>query len=194
MTDPNLMPVRLEVVKELIVEKILGEALARYPGTPRPAVEAALTAAVEHPDLPACDGGVLDLRMRRVGYLCRVAERSMFDPAQNELPGLADRMATSHAGDDWAAAAAAISVELAAAEPLERPRPDDDGAVSWKVPGPGGHVRHYVVSAAIADALEFARSQPDGGEPAEASDELKRAWTYGFLLRCCEEATPPPAA
>ena len=194
MTDPNLMPVRLEVVKELLVEKILGEALARYPGSPRPAVEEALTMPLERADLPACDCGVLDLRMRRVGYLSRVAERAMFEPAQEELPGLEERMAAQYAdGADWTTAASAIAAEVAAAEPLAKPSPEDERAVSWKVPGPGGHVRHYVVAAAIADALEYAATKLDDLDEDDEHDELKRAWMYGFLVRCCEEATPAPA-
>src|SRR5258708_1254242 len=100
MTNPNLMPVQLEVVKELLVERILGQAVALYPGTAPPAVGRARAAPLVA--LPACDGGEADLRLRRVGYLCRVAERAMFEPAQAPLPGLAERIAArTEAGEDW---------------------------------------------------------------------------------------------
>jgi len=82
--------------------------------------------------------------------------------------------------------------ELAAEEPLPKPNPDDERATSWKVPGPGGHVRHYVVAAAIADALSGDHNG-QGGLPGQVDDAaaLKRCWMSGFLGRCCEEAVPP---
>lgn len=185
------MPVRLEVVKEVLVERILSEALARYPPRPSAPVARALEATL---DLPACDGGALDLRLRRLGYLTRVIEVELFEAAREPIEGLAQELARRLAGGlDWPFAAAAVSLELARREPLPRPRPDDELAVSWRVPGPGGHVRHYLVSAAIADALGEeggGRALPPG--IAEAG-ELKRCWTYGFLVRCCEEALAPAA-
>lgn len=111
--------------------------------------------------------------LERAGYELRGVERRLFEPARRPMPGLAERLRERiEGGATRADAMAAISQELADAEPLERPDPEDDRAASWKVPGPGGHVRHYV-------ALELVGS----GAP-----ELKREVMRGYFLRCCEEA------
>jgi hypothetical protein len=188
MSDRQVMPVQIEVIKEVLVDRLLGEVLTRYPGDPLPAVVDALTAEI---DLPVADGGPLDLRMRRIGYLSRIVEAEMFDPARNPMDGLAGEVAERLEADgDWSAAVTAISFTRAREEPLPKPSPNDPKATSWQVPGPGGHVRHFVVAAAIAECLnEGDRELPDGVEDAA---ELKRCWMYGFLVRCCEEALPPP--
>jgi hypothetical protein len=98
-----------------------------------------------------------------MGYHTRTLELERFAPAREPLPWLLG----------------ADPDELAAQEPLERPDPGD--APSWRVPGPGGHVRHYLALRAVA-GLE--------GEPLE----LKRAWMRGFFRHCVEEAAPPPAS
>lgn len=190
MTERRLMPVHPDVVKEVLVDRILQGALGHEPVTAPAPVRRALEASLE---LPICDGGALDLRMRGIGYLSRRVEREMFESARQPLEGLAevlrDRLA---GGDDWPSAVSAVSSRFAETEPLPKPPPSDDRAVSWRVPGPGGHVRHYVVAAAIAEVL----SQPGQILPAGITDasELKRCWTYGFLIRCCEEALPPGPA
>lgn len=184
------MPVQVEVIKDVLVDKILGGALERYPGDPPPPVKQALEADL---DLPVCDGGALDVRLRRIGYLTRLQEAELFDPAREPMEGLADELTRRLAErDDWPAAASALSAKLASEEPLPKPNPDDDSATSWKVPGPGGHVRHYVVAAAIADGLS-GDMNGQGGLPRGIDDaaELKRCWMYGFLIRCCEEALAP---
>lgn len=190
MTDGHLMPVHPDVVKEVLVDRILEAVLAAEPVNVPPSVRQALEASLE---LTGCDGGRIDLRMRGIGYLARRAEAEMFDPARQPLDGLGEmlrvRLAT---GDDWPSAVSVISRRFAEVEPLPKPAPGDDRAVTWKVPGPGGHVRHYVVAAAIAEVL----SHPGQTLPAGITDasELKRCWTYGFLVRCCEEALPPRPA
>ena len=89
--------------------------------------------------------------------------------------------------DDWTAALTATCADLARAEPIDKPHPDDPAAATWRVPGPGGHVRHYLARRVIEEDLQAeSRSRPFEGDPAE----LKAAWTYGFLLRACEEALP----
>jgi hypothetical protein len=190
VTERRLMPVQVEVIKEVLVDRILGDVLERYPPDPVDAVKRALEADL---DLPVCDGGVLDLRMRRIGYLSRIVEAEMFDPARQPMEGLAEGLTGRLAEvEDWTAAASALSLELAREEPLPKPNPADERATSWKVPGPGGHVRHYVVAAAIADSLS-GDMDGDAGLPAGVEDagELKRCWIYGFLVRCCEEAVAP---
>lgn len=184
------MPVQVEVIKEVLVDRILGGALERYPGDPQETVKQALEAAV---DLPVCDGRALDFRLRRIGFLSRIVETELFDPAREPMEGLADDLSGRlERLEDWPAAVCALSTDLARMEPLPKPSPTDQCATSWKVPGPGGHVRHYVVAAAIADGLG-AEGNGHGGLPGGIEDaaELKRCWTYGFIVRCCEEALPP---
>lgn len=190
MTDRRLMPVQVEVIKEVLVDKILGGALERYPGDPEARVEQALEADV---DLPVCDGRALDMRLRRIGYLTRIMEAELFDPAREPMEGLADDLTQRLAEQgDWPAAACALSAEVASREPLPKPDPADESATSWKVPGPGGHVRHYVVAAAIADALSGdMNGQNRLPEEVDDAAELKRCWMFGFMVRCCEEALPP---
>jgi hypothetical protein len=187
------MPVQVEVIKEILVDRILGGALEQYPGSPPAPVKHALEAEL---DLPAADGGALDLRMRRIGYLTRIVEADLFEPAREPLEGLADELARQIArGGAWTAAACAVSAERAREEPLPKPSPDDEHSTSWKVPGPGGHVRHYVVAAAIADALSVeANGQNQPPEGIEDAAELKRCWMYGFLVRCCEQALAPASS
>ena len=185
------MPVHPDVVKEVLVDRILAQALAREPAIPTPPVRRALVSEL---DLPACDGGPVDLRLRGIGYLARGIEAEMFDPARQPLPGLGELLRERIAsGDDWPSAAIAISCRFARTEPLPKPKPGDDHAVSWKVPGPGGHVRHYVVAAAIAEVLREGAGGPEHVLPSGITEagELKRSWTYGFIVRCCEEALPP---
>lgn len=190
----RLMPVQVEVIKEVLVERILETAQCHQSDELPALAEAALTLPLS---LRCCDGGELDLRLRRLGYLARLAEAELFGPAQEPMPGLQEELEGRVRGTgDWAAAVAELSAELAADEPLPKPRPDDQRAVSWKVPGPGGHVRHYVVAAAIADALADRTGERDHLLPVGIKDagELKRCFTYGFLVRCCEEALAPASS
>jgi hypothetical protein len=92
-----------------------------------------------------------------LGYHARDVERDRFAPARQPMPWLHELLA----GGD----AAAVAAELAAAEPAGRPEPDS-GAASWRVPGPGGHVRHYLA--------------------LRSGDKV--AWLRGYFRRCCEEA------
>jgi hypothetical protein len=63
--------------------------------------------------------------------------------------------------------------------------------MTWRIPGPGGHVRHYIALAAIDD-LVASTDATSGTAPADPT-RLKRCWLYGFFLRDCEEAqTDPP--
>jgi hypothetical protein len=96
----------------------------------------------------------------RLGYHARVVERERFAPAREPIGWLSDLLA----GRD----AATVAAELAAGEPEERPDPDS-GVASWRVPGPGGHVRHYLA--------------------LRAGD--KRGWMRGYFERCCEDAAAP---
>jgi hypothetical protein len=108
-----------------------------------------------------------------LGYAARAAELERFEAARGPMPWLAEEIAR-HQGDAAAACAA-----LADREPRRRPDPGDE-AVGWLAPGPGGHVRHFLAMRA-ADAV----IGEDADRPPVAA--VKRWWTYGFLMRCCEE-------
>lgn len=138
--------VRFELVREFLLERI--DRIAAE-GTELPAEVAAAAELL---------GG--DAAAARHGYHARVAETELFAAARTSAPGLAARLQRSTAAE--------LAAELAAAEPDERPDPGAEGAFSWEVPGPGGHVRHYL---------------------AVASGD-KRAWLAGFYVRCCEELLP----
>jgi hypothetical protein len=160
MTEPRLMSVRSDVVKETLVETVCQRVTVRL-GETLPA--AALTALGDAPDVA------------RMGYLARVVESELFQPARSSMPGLADMLRRRMSDrSSWPEAAAAVARELASREPLERPQPGDPDAVTWRVPGPGGHVRHYVALRLTAERRE-----------------LKRKFVFGFLVRCCEEALSP---
>ena len=167
MSTGRLISVKTELVMETIVGQIAGMAGAG------PAVVAALAMddPPGDPDAPVA----VRLSLAAHGYHARGAERELFEVARSETPGLAEALELRvSAGADDASAIRAESLELAAREPLHRPAPDDH-AFTWRVPGPGGHVRHHVAERAAA---ERGRAVPD----------LKRAWVYGFAARCCEEA------
>lgn len=160
------MSVRSDLVKETIVDRMCQGVAARI-----------------RSDLPAGVAGALDqseasAELARAGYFARLVETELFDAARSPMPGLADTLGSRlWDGALWPDAVRGIARDLASREPLERPAPDDADAVSWRVPGPGGHVRHYV-------ALRLISDQPVA---------LKRDFMYGFLIRCCEEAVPPPS-
>lgn len=168
MDEPGLISVRTQVVLDTLVGS-MAEAVAGRAGQPLEAsVEAALAAI----------GDERRQALARAGYLARALEVERFERAREPMPWLAERFGPQR-DSDWSEAAAALAAELAAAEPPGRPEPDDEHAVSWRVPGPGGHVRHYLAVRA-ADGR-------DGGPSAEA----KRAWLAGFLIHCLVELHPP---
>jgi hypothetical protein len=145
--EGRLMSVDSRLVKDVLVRELLRRAEAH-----------------------ARDGAgeALDDPLAVIGYCARLAEAELFEPARLPIPGLSEELAER--------AAPELSRELAEAEPPGRPDPGD-GAPSWRVPGPGGHVRHYV-------AMQAAEERSPDADSAES----KRAFMYGFFLRCCEEA------
>ena len=163
VSERRLMSVRADLVQETIVGTICERARARCDSPLLERVAAVLDAA-GRPDLA------------RAGYFVRVTEADLFEPARRPAGWLAEQL-DADAGEDaspWPVAVAELAARLSDREPHERPDPDDPDAVSWRIPGPGGHVRHYV-------ALCLCGAQ----EPT-----LKRDVIYGFLVRCCEEARP----
>jgi uncharacterized protein with von Willebrand factor type A (vWA) domain len=137
------------LVLEQVVDRLLADVEARFPG--------------EVPDAVAAAGDIA-----RRGYLWRLAEVSAFSAARGDVPRILARLQAGESVES-------LARELAEAEPLARPAPDDEGATTWHVPGPGGHVRHYGSLASIE-----AAGLADGA--------LKREWLYGFFVRCCEES------
>ena len=108
-----------------------------------------------------------------MGFQARAVEVERFAPAREPIPWLAERLARP------GATAERVARELAAEEPLSRPEPPD--APSWRIPGPGGHVRYFLARRAVTErGLEWA-------EPG------KCAWMTGFFLHCCEAAGLPPS-
>lgn len=174
-----LLQTLVEAVNEQVQERRATRALIQTP----PALEA------EH-SLIGDDEPALDRSLRVCGYLARVLEVEMFEPAQRAADWVADEIEPhlARAGSEDEAIAA-LCGELAQAEPIGKPDPDDPAAMSWRVPGPGGHVRHYVARRAIEECLR-GRDKPIEGDPAD----LKRSWVYGFFVRTCEEALADDAA
>ncbi len=182
---PQVISVKTELVLEQLVSRVLGRALDLGSGDLAAEAEEVLAAAPEPRELA------------RIGYASRVAETEMFEPARRPLPWLAKMLSRPDDEGDRSAAVIAVCRELAAEEPEGKP---DPGEGSWRVPGPGGHVRHYL---ALAAADELRRGHGNG-EPAISRElsagEAKRCFLYGFYARCCEEgstasgswpATPP---
>jgi len=181
---PGLVAVDAGLVGKTLVEAVLARVQQLEAPTPSPAAGEAL----DDPDLSLTTGdeGRLEMRLRRAGYLARVAESDLFDPAKQPASWLTTLLGERLAerGDD-AAALTAVCAELARTEPVAKPHPDDPAAATWRVPGPGGHVRHYVARRTIEEELQ-GRDRPLDGEPAD----LKIPWVYGFFVRACEEVLP----
>ena len=148
----NLISVRSDVAAALLIDDLFAEAKRRAAEPLDGEVERMLTFAAEP-------------RIARLGYLGRVIELERFEVARAPISWLADRL-RGDPGDD----AALVGAALAEEEPLGKPAPAD-GSPTWRVPGPGGHVRHLLAERAVGD-----------GPP-----ELKRSWLLGFFVRCCED-------
>ncbi len=182
----NLFPVDTRVVLQTLVEKVHDLVEDRLVKEEPP--EAILSVLDSKEQLvvatkyPAVDRG-----LRRAGYFTRVIEVEIFEPAQSVadwIPGMLEERFAENA--DWSAAVVSICTEIARTEPLEKPDLDDENSWSWRVPGPGGHVRHYLSRRSIGDALQ---RDPEQG-PIDDPTELKQPWIYGFFVRACEEAAP----
>jgi hypothetical protein len=153
----ELISVRTEVVLSAMVESIVAEALDRG-GEPL-AAAGVLDGVADTPALGA---------LARLGWQARQIEVERFAPAREPW---AEELLTP--------------LELAREEPLERPAPDHPAAVSWRVPGPGGHVRHYVALRSIgASPVAVADARAAG---LEDPTPLKRVWLYGFLVAATSE-------
>ena len=167
---PNVMAVKVELVKEFLLDRIRERVLERVDEVESSDTREALARVSE------LLGGAVPARLAREGYLTRVVEVEMFEPARRPIPWLAERV--QMAGPRGLADVAA---ELAREEPEAKPPPGPDAPASWRIPGPGGHVRHFL-------ALMSAAALPAEARGAVDEVVLKRAWMFGFYVRCCEEA------
>ncbi len=184
MTKPRsgVIAVDAGLVGQTLVQAIFGRVQDEAPPSPPDPVGAALDDA----DLALTNEGRLEMQLRHAGYLARVVEVDMFEPAQRPATWLGTLLREQFAEtENWAAAMSAACAQLARAEPVDKPAPDDPAAATWRVAGPGGHVRHYLARRAIEEMLQ-GRDRPVDGEPAD----LKIPWVYGFLIRACEEVLP----
>ena len=177
----RFVPVNTTVLLQTLVEAVHEQVEERRSTRELIATPPALEA--DH-DLIGDNEPALDRGLRVCGYLARLVEVELFEPARQPADWPAERV-QAYLADDASIddAVAALCGDLAMAEPIDKPSPDDPAAMSWQVPGPGGHVRHYLARRAIEEFLRN-REDPIQGDPAD----LKRAWIYGYLVRTCEEA------
>jgi hypothetical protein len=184
----NLFPVETRVVLDTLVEKVHDLVTARLEDEPPEVILPTLDSKeqlVVATKYPAVDSG-----LRRSGYFTRVIEVEIFEPAQQVADWIPEKLEERfQKTGDWSDAIVSICTEIARAEPVDKPDPDDEKAWSWRVPGPGGHVRHYLSRRAIGDQLQKDPEQGPVSNPAE----LKQPWIYGFFVRTCEEALPEGA-
>jgi hypothetical protein len=189
MTTPR--PGVIAVDASLVGKTLVDAVYSRVQALDAPAPPDPVGPALDDPDLSLAsnDEARLEMALRHAGYLARVVEAEMFDPAKQPATWLGGRLQQHfERSGDWAAAITAACAELARAEPVDKPHPDDPAAATWRVPGPGGHVRHYVARRTIEEQLQ-GRDRPVDGDPAE----LKIPWVYGFFVRACEEVLPHDA-
>ena len=180
------MSVASGLVRQTLVEHVFAQAEEQREAA---ALPEAVVAVLEAEDqlFAVADEALLDVKLRYAGYAARMAEVEMFEPARQPAEALGSLLAERLPGTgSWQQTVSAVCGELARAEPLGKPNPDDPEAMSWRVPGPGGHVRHYVARRAIEQYLQD-RNRALDGDPAE----LKRPWLYGFFVRACEETLSP---
>lgn len=185
---PGVIAVDAGLIGKTLVEAVLNKVQEH----PAPAPAEPAGPALDDADVAFAgnDEAALEMALRRAGYLARVVEAEMFEPARQTAQWLTARLQEQYAlSADWSAAIGATCAQIARAEPVGKPHPDDPAAATWRVPGPGGHVRHYVARRAIEELLQ-GRDRPVSGDPAE----LKIPWVYGFFVRACEEVLPHDAS
>jgi hypothetical protein len=188
MTKPR--PGVVAVDSGLVGQTLVEAVLSRVRDRPAPSPPDPVGAALENADLALAVEGQLDMQLRRAGYLARDVEVELFDPAKESATWLAPLLRERFTQTaDWAAALSGACADLARAEPIGKPSPEDPAASTWRIPGPGGHVRHYVARRTIEEHLQ-GRDRPVDGDPAD----LKIAWVYGFLIGACEEVLPHEAS
>ena len=163
----SLISVRTDVVLDVLVGSMAEKVASRMTES-LPASAEALDAWPDVLDDPAVarSAGISARAvagdLARAGWLTRTVELERFPRAAEPGPSLAEG-----------------ALELARREPLERPEPADE-TVTWRIPGPGGHVRHYLALRAIADRPGAAAAAAE--LKLSGPSDLKRCWVYGFVL------------
>jgi len=188
MPMSNPRPETIAVDSGLIGKTLVEAVFTKVQERPAPAPPEPAGPALDDADIAFAgnDEATLEMALRRAGYLARVVEAELFEPARQTATWLTPRLQEQFAlTGDWAAAIGALCAQLARAEPVGKPHPADPAAATWRVPGPGGHVRHYVARRTIEELLQ-GRDRPVAGDPAD----LKIPWIYGFFVRACEEILP----
>ena len=181
------VPVNTGLVRDTLVMRIFGIVEGRREDPPPESVAAVLAAGGPRVTV---DHAQLEADLRHAGYLARVVEVELFEPARQAADWLEGMLTEQFLSTGtWDEAVVAVCTQLARSEPLGKPSPEDETAMSWRVPGPGGHVRHFLARHTIEDYLRDAESKV-----VEDPAELKRPWLYGFFVRACEEALPEGAA
>jgi hypothetical protein len=189
------MSVRTELVREHLVAAIVAEAEGRFPGAPPEGLADVMERALEliagreRAQRAPAESRRLAAALCRLGYLTRAVEVERFEPARADMPWLTKRLKQAGADVSFTKAAVEVSVALAMEESEERPDPGG-GSASWRVPGPGGHVRHYAAIEAISRRAPRDAGVKRLGQGIYSVAELKRIWVFGFFLRCCEECAP----
>lgn len=188
------MAVKTELVKEFLIDRVFGDVEDRYPGEVSERVETALARAPEEvlaDEMRSPEADLAAVQLARRGYLERVVETELFERARQPLPSLGSKGVSDDG--DWVRAAVRLSAELARLEPAGKPDPRDEGWTSWRVPGPGGHVRHYLALMSAFSLFAQGEDSPPVFPDGVGESDLKRSWMYGFYVRCYEEcATPDP--
>lgn len=184
----NLFPVKTNVILDTLVERVHDLVEERLLSEPPEEILPVLDSKeqlVVATKYPAVDRG-----LRRAGYFTRVIEVEIFEPAQKVADWVPELLEERYAKtSDWGQAIVSICTEIAKAEPIDMPDVDDENAWSWRVPGPGGHVRHFLARRSIGSHLQ---RDPEQG-PVDNPAELKQPWIYGFFVRTCQEALPAGA-
>ena len=202
--QPGLMTVQGPVVREVLIERLYSDIVDRdgsqLPAGVLLALERAAATILGEDRAGRLSSPVAKLtrRIARLGYLARMVEEERFEPARAPMPELAEEL-RQRAGAEQTPGpelAEALAGELARREPGERPDPGDERAASWRIPGPGGHVRHFLAAHCASVELDKEHRMDELPPGVSRPAELKRLWMYGFFLRCCEEALPEegPAA
>ena len=183
------MAVKQELVREQLVAPLLARATELVEGPDPPALDAGWTQARQAlaPEVGRNDDADrLARSLARAGYAAREAELEMFERAREGAGWLGEEISKREGdGEDADEARREICVGLAISEPSERPSPES-GVASWRLPGPGGHVRHLVAVAA-ADQLLSGSGEPPVGLTRRR--DVKRCWLYGLLMRAAEESS-----
>ncbi len=183
----GFVPVDTGLVLQTLVERMFGLIEGRRDDGPPDSVAAVLGAT----DLCLTEAEPqLEADLRHAGYLARIVEVELFEPARQPAAWIPELLTERFARTaSWDEAVASACAELARSEPLGKPSPDDEAAMSWRVPGPGGHVRHFLARRTIEQYLSDAEAAV-----VEDPAELKRPWLYGFFVGACEEALPAGGA